>query len=734
MTFKWFNLCLVTFFSFGFFFNAKSSKKIKIYKTKEEIILDGKLDELFWSNSEVASNFFQQFPNDSIQSTLKTEVRLAFTDKRIYLSAIMYDSVPERYIVNSLKRDYLGPNNEAIAFTFDTYNDQKNAFNFGVNPYGVQRESLIAKGGALLSPGVFNISWNSRWESYVKKYDDYWIVELSIPFRSIRYNSENRVWGFNVGRNNLAKSEWSNWTALPKGYFPYNLSYAGKVEFDSELPKPGKNIVLIPYVSGSGLNDNVSFENKKFKPEFGFDLKVGLTSSLNLDMTLNPDFSQVEVDAQRTNLTRFELMYPEKREFFIENSDLFSDVGDNINKPFFSRRIGISYDSIQGQYIQNPILFGAKLSGKIGENYRVGILNMQTQKLSSISQSAINYGMAIIERRILTNSRISSFLINKQPINNNANLSQSFNRVAGIELKLLSTNTSFSSDLYINKTFDNLKTKNTYSYGGNVMFNNSRLRITNYFSKVAENYNPEVGFIMRKNFFFYSPSIKYLFYPSSGIINNHGPEIDYEFYNHPMHGYSDKKFELKYSISLNNRSGFNFQFQREYTLLLYDFDPTRTGIDYLPLDSRYNYSRGSVSYNSNSQRLFSFKLNSSLGEFFNGNLYNYGLSLNYRIVPFVNIDLSYSNNKILLPYANSNLSSYSSRVEVSFNTELFLTTFFQYNSQIDNINLNTRLRWNFKPLSDIYIVYTDNYFAKGSNFFDLKNRSLALKLNYWINI
>ncbi len=359
---------------------------------------------------------------------------------------------------------------------------------------------------------------------------------------------------------------------------------------------------------------------------------------------------------------------------------------------------------------------------------------MQTQKLSSINQSAINYGMAIIERRILTNSRISSFLINKQPINNNANLSQSFNRVAGIELNLLSTNTSFSSDLFINKTFDNLKTKNTYSYGGNIMFNNSRLRVMNYFSKVAENYNPEVGFIMRKNFFFYSPSIRYLFYPSSGIINNHGPEIDYEFYNHPIHGYSDKKFELKYSISLNNRSGFNFQFQREYTLLLYDFDPTRTGIDYLPSDSRYNYSRGSISYNSNSQRLFSFKLNSSLGEFFNGNLYNYGVSLNYRIVPFVNIDLSYSNNKILLSYANSNLSSYSSRVEVSFNTELFLTTFFQYNSQIDNINLNTRLRWNFKPLSDIYIVYTDNYFAKGSNFFDLKNRSLALKLNYWINI
>ena len=427
-------------------------------------------------------------------------------------------------------------------------------------------------------------------------------------------------------------------------------------------------------------------------------------------------------------------MYPEKRQFFIENSDLFSDVGDDTNKPFFSRRIGISYDSTQGQYIQNPIIFGTKLSGKIGENYRVGILNMQTQKLSSINQPSINYGMAVIERRIFTNSRISSFLINKQPINNDANFSQSFNRVAGVELKLLSTNTNFSTDLYFNKTFDNLKTKNTYSYGGKLMFTNSRLRIMNYFSKIAENYNPEVGFIMRKNVFYYSPSIRYIFYPSTGLVNNHGAEVDYEFYNHPIYGDTDKKLELKYSISLNNRSGFFFQFQKEYTLLLYDFDPTRTGIEFLPSESGYNYNRGTISYNSSNQRLFSFKLNSSIGGFFNGDLYSYGLSINYRIVPYVNIDLSYNNNKILLPYANSNLSSYSSKVEVSFNTKLFLTTFFQYNSQIDNINLNTRLRWNFKPLSDIYIVFTDNYFAKGSNLFDLKNRSLALKLNYWINI
>ena len=723
--------------------NLFSSKKIKVYKTDSDIILDGVLDEPFWFDCELVDNFYQQFPDDSIKSKLLTEVRIAYSDQRIFLSGKMYDSVPEKYLINSLKRDFGGPENESVTFTFDTYNDQKNAFNFGITPYNVQREVLISEGGTSTwgggggrssGPSWFNSTWNTRWESYVKKYDDYWIVELSIPFKSLRYRKDSRIWGFNVWRNNVVTNEKSNWTTIPKGYNMYNLSYAGKIEFDTDLPFSGKNIILIPYISGSGFDDKIGLEDKKFKPEFGLDLKVGLTSSLNLDITVNPDFSQVEVDEQRTNLTRFELMYPEKREFFIENSDLFSDVGDYRNRPFFSRRIGITYDSIQEQYIQNPIIFGAKLSGKIGENYRVGILNMQTQKLSSINQQGVNYGMAVVERRIFSNSRISTFLINKQPINNDNFIFQSFNRVAGVELKLLSNNTNFSSDLFYNQSFDNFKTKNTYSWGGNAVYTNSKIRITNYFSKVAENYNPEVGFIRRKNIFFYSPSVRYLFYPEKGKVNNHGPEIDYEFYNHPVYGDTDRKLELQYSISLNNSSRFSFDLEKSYTFLLEEFDPTRSGVEYLPSETGYNYNRYSINYNSNTQKPFSFRLNSKVGGFFNGDIYTYGLSINYKFVPHVNMDFSYSNNKIKLPYASSNLASYSTKVEVSFNTKLFLTTFFQYNSQIDNINLNTRLQWNFKPLSDIYLVYTDNYFAKGSELFNLKNRSLALKFNYWINI
>ena len=724
-------------------FNLLSSKKIKVYKTDSGIILDGILDEPFWFDCELVDNFYQQFPDDSIKSKLLTEVRIAYSDQRIFLSGKMYDSVPEKYLINSLKRDFGGPENESVTFTFDTYNDQKNAFNFGITPYNVQREVLISEGGTSTwgggggrssGPSWFNSTWNTRWESYVKKYDDYWIVELSIPFKSLRYRKDSRIWGFNVWRNNVATNEKSNWTTIPKGYNMYNLSYAGQIEFDTDLPFSGKNIILIPYISGSGFDDKIGLEDKKFKPEFGLDLKVGLTSSLNLDITVNPDFSQVEVDEQRTNLTRFELMYPEKREFFIENSDLFSDVGDYRNRPFFSRRIGITYDSIQEQYIQNPIIFGAKLSGKIGENYRVGILNMQTQKLSSINQQGVNYGMAVVERRIFSNSRISTFLINKQPINNDNFIFQSFNRVAGVELKLLSNNTNFSSDLFYNQSFDNFKTKNTYSWGGNAVYTNSKIRITNYFSKVAENYNPEVGFIRRKNIFFYSPSVRYLFYPEKGKVNNHGPEIDYEFYNHPVYGDTDRKLELQYSISLNNSSRFSFDLEKSYTFLLEEFDPTRSGVEYLPSETGYNYNRYSINYNSNTQKPFSFRLNSKVGGFFNGDIYTYGLSINYKFVPHVNMDFSYSNNKIKLPYASSNLASYSTKVEVSFNTKLFLTTFFQYNSQIDNINLNTRFQWNFKPLSDIYLVYTDNYFAKGSELFNLKNRSLALKFNYWINI
>ena len=731
--------------SFNLFFfqsNSNNLKNITIYKTDQDIILDGNLDEQFWKKANLVDNFFQQFPNDSIIAEKLTEVRLAYSNTHLYISAVMYDSVPEKYIVKSLKRDFDGLTNESVTFTFDTFYDQKNAYNFGVTPYNVQREAVISEGGTSnwrpgggSSLGWFNRSWNTKWKSSVKKYDDFWITEISIPLRSIRYSREKQKWGFNVWRHNLKSNEQSNWTAIPRGYNDYNLSLAGELIFDGKLPKPGKNIILIPYLSGSAYNDFITNESKNFNPNIGLDMKIGLSSTLNLDVTVNPDFSQVEVDQQRTNLTRFELMYPEKREFFIENSDLFSDVGDYRIKPFFSRRIGIAYDSITNQYKQNPIIFGAKLSGKIGENYRIGLLNMQSSKLSSVGIPSTNYGMAVVERRILANSRISSFLINKQTINQQSNQqNQLYNRVAGVELKLLSKDTKISSDLYFNNSFDNYKTNNSFAFGGNAVYQDSQIRITNYFSKVGENYNPEVGFIRRKNVLFYSPSFRYLFYPKSGKVNSHGPDIDYEFYNHPKYKDTDRKFELEYSVNLINSSRFNLKFQRDFTLLLNNFDPTGTGIEYLQAFSKYRYNTLSFDYVSDYKRRFFIRFNSKIGEFFNGNIFSYDLSLNHKFVPYVNINLSIENNKIDLPYSSVNLTSYSSKIEVSFTTKLFLTSYFQYNKQIDNINFNTRFQWNFKPLSDIYLVYTDNYFAKGSTLFDIKNRSLALKLNYWINI
>ena len=740
---KWTHIFLIL--SFNFFFSlsyGKNLKNITVFKTDQDIILDGNLDEQFWKNANLVDNFFQQFPNDSIIAEKLTEVRLAYTDTHLFISAVMYDSVPEKYIVKSLRRDFDGLTNESVTFTFDTFYDQKNAYNFGVTPYNVQREAVISEGGTSTwglgggsSLGWFNRSWNTKWLSYVKKYKDFWITEISIPLRSIRYSKENQKWGFNVWRHNLKSNEQSNWTAIPRGYNDYNLSLAGELIFETKLTKPGKNIILIPYLSGSGYKDYITNESKNFNPDIGLDMKIGLSSTLNLDITINPDFSQVEVDQQRTNLTRFELMYPEKREFFIENSDLFSDVGDYRIKPFFSRRIGIAYDSITNQYKQNPIIFGTKLSGKIGDNYRIGLLNMQSSKLSSVGIPSTNYGMAIVERRILSNSRISSFLVNKQPIDKELNqINQSYNRVAGIELKLLSKDTKFSSDLYFNNSFDNNNTKNSFALGGNAVYQDSKIRITNYFSKVGENYNPEVGFIRRKNVLFYSPSFRYLFYPKTGKVNSHGPDIDYEFYNHPQYKDTDRKFELEYTLNMINSSRFNLKFQRDFTLLLNNFDPTGTGVEYLPALSKYSYNTISFDYISDYKRRFFVRFNSKIGEFFSGNIFSYDLSLNHKFVPYVNINLSVENNKIDLPYSSVNLTSYSSKIEVSFNTKLFLTSYFQYNKQIDNINFNTRFQWNFKPLSDVYLVYTDNYFAKGSNLFDLKNRSLALKLNYWINI
>ena len=291
----------------------KPGTELSIRKATGSIKLDGVLDEPDWQQAATAKDFFLNYPVDSLPPAFQTEARLTFDQHFLYISFVSYDNqVPS--VVQSLRRDFDFGLNDNVGIVIDPYNDYTNGFYFVISPYGVQLEGTISGGGAF--PENYNASWDNKWYSHVERYPDRWIAELAIPFKSFRYNSQVDHWNISLVRYDLKRNQASGWIAAPIQFIPASMAYSGKLVWQEPPPKAGTNVSVIPYMIGSTSEDRENKEPVVNKVNAGFDAKVGLTPSLNLDLTVNPDFSNVEVDQQVINLTRFEFQYPERRQFF----------------------------------------------------------------------------------------------------------------------------------------------------------------------------------------------------------------------------------------------------------------------------------------------------------------------------------------------------------------------------------------------------------------------------------
>ena len=312
----------------------KAGTGLAITKAKSAIVADGILNEEDWKVAAVATDFFLNYPVDSLPPSFQTEVRLTYDDNFFYLSFVCYDD-DRPNVVQSLRRDYEWSLNDNVGVYMDPFNDFTNGFYFNITPYGVQREGVMSGGGA--DPEGYNPNWDNKWYSSVKRLEDRWIAELAIPFKSFRYNRNQTEWNLNFVRQDLKRNQVSSWIAAPIQFFPSSMAFSGKLQWQSPAPHAGTNISLIPYAVTALSKDNEK-QTTDHTPNAGFDAKVAITPSLNLDLTVNPDFSTVEVDRQVINLTRFEFQFPERRQFFLENSDLFSAPGfTSISQPFFKK-------------------------------------------------------------------------------------------------------------------------------------------------------------------------------------------------------------------------------------------------------------------------------------------------------------------------------------------------------------------------------------------------------------
>ncbi len=748
---------LLTCFVFVAVAQNKPGTELPIRKAQGLITLDGKLDEPDWQHAAVAKDFYLNFPVDTAFAPFQTEARLTFDDHNFYLSFVCYDDqTPD--IVQSLRRDFDYDNNDNVGFTLGPYNDRINGFFFVITPRGVQMEGTVSGGGA--SGDNFSATWDNKWYSHVEKYEDRWIAEIAIPFKSFRFKSNLREWNINFIRWDRKRNLSSTWVAVPIQFDSGSFGYSGQLVWEDPSPAATTNISIIPYVAGlSSVDRQVSPRKRTSDLNAGFDAKIGVTPSLNLDLTVNPDFSQVEVDQQVINLTRFEFRFPERRQFFLENSDLFDQAGYPSARPFFSRRVGLTRDT-SNNIQQVPILYGARLSGSINKEWRVSALNMLTQEKEELGLPNQLYTVATVQRNFWKQSNISVTYVEKQSlgvsrfdslkyfneelwqakVNNNDTtwVLNDYNRVLTTDLELLSSDNRWYGSFYYSASFDpHLEGKNQSGFG----FINYRSRNfqTMYGEAfIQENYNAEAGFVPTRGVYpgFQNSftNIEGIFYPDSKHIVRMGPSLNAEISRIPGGSVTDKSLSLGYGFNFRNTSELEFSYFLTYQKLTNTFNPI-DGEKYTSFleGEDYTWAGVGIGYRSDQRKIFNFSTGINYGGFYNGNLLNVNGSLNYRYQPIGSVAIRYDYNAIDLPdnYGKEKLFLIGPRIDLTFTDKIFLTTFIQYNNLADNINLNARFQWRYKPASDFFVVYTENYLPQ---HLASKNRALVFKLTYWFNL
>jgi len=687
-----------------------------------KIIIDGKFDEPIWNQLEEHTGFYNYLPTDIGLATNQTVVKLFHNGEYLYVSATYNDSTSKTQ-VGTLKRDVSIAFSDAFIMILDTQNQQQNGYFFAVNSLGNQTDGLVGRSNENYN---LNFSWNAVWESKAVLNGNKKQYELAIPLKALNYNVNNATFGVQFYVRDIKNNSWTILKNVKRNYANLDLRFTEKFKV-AQLPSIATSrFTAIPSLT-SGYHKEMenNQESTSFKPSL--DVQYNLTSSLKLDATINPDFSQIDVDQQVTNLTRFALYFPERRNFFLENADLFSNLGVPGINPFYSRRIGAS----------SPIKFGAKLSGNVSSKTRIGFLNVQTGATKSVQSQ--NYGAVVLEQQLSKNFTTTGFLINRQETDA-TRFKGDYNRVAGLNLNYKSTNNKWVGVANVGQSFNDGLSNNNGFYNVGLWYNKRGLEWNASVKTVGKNYITDVGFtprlynfdainssIIREGYTQATAGVEYQrFYEKSKYVNS------IRFVNYKNNTYFDAlgnqtqaSHFLNSAIFFKDLSAIYYVYTYDVVDLKYGFDPLGNGKALLP--ERYAYGILKLGYNSANNQALRYRFNVQKGRYYNGSRTAAGAYLNYQLLPFANLEVSYDVNAIDLNELGKetfHLTRFTG--EVFFNNRLNWTTYVQYNTQRDNFNVNSRLQWEYKPLSYIYLVVSDNY----NQEIVRKTWGVAFKINY----
>ena len=707
---------------------------VRANRLTEPIRLDGQLDEAVYRDVLAITGFIQTLPDEGSPATEKTEAWITFDEENVYVSARLWDSAPEsEWVANEMRRDTPQlRNNDTFSASFDSYYDRRNAVNFFTNPLGARADVQH------INEGNANGDFNPVWDVRTGRFAGGWTVEMQIPFKSLRYRpGRSQIWGVQLRRAIRRKNEYAHLTLIPQSAVRGNSGSTAIIRVSRhatlvglEAPEASRNIEIKPYAISGMKTDRsaVPTVSNDGYADAGLDVKYGVTHNIAVDLTLNTDFAQVEADEQQVNLTRFQLSFPEKREFFLEgrgiyefaSARIFSSVSsENVPRLFFSRRIGLE----SGELV--PIVAGARVTGKVG-SFDVGALSLQTGEEKALGVESTNFTVLRLRRDIFRRSSVGVLFTGRSA----STVSDGSNQSLGLDADF-----SFFQDFYLSGYY--AKTRTPGLSGGD----QSYLASFNYRSdlwgaalehlRVGENFNPEVGFLRRRGFQETQATARFSPRPESiKAIRRLSFEasLDYlELIEEQLVG--SREGEAKFQIEFESSDVFDLTYTDSYEFLKEDF-PINPNVTVPP--GRYAFQDVEVGLSLGLHRWYSGSLTAQRGSFYGGDKTTVGLRTGrINVSARLSLEPSLSFNWVDLPQGSFRADLAVTRVNYAFTPRMFLSGLVQYSSGNNMISTNLRLRWEYRPGSELFVVYTEGRDTDVlDRFSELSNRGLTVKVNY----
>jgi hypothetical protein len=689
-------------------------------QVSEPIRIDGQLDEPLYRDVPPVTGFLQVEPRAGQPATEKTELWIAYDKDNVYVTFRNWESEPSRIVAKEMRRDTasMWGGDDIVSFIIDTFHDGRNGYQFALNSIGGHDDGQVS------NERQYNGDWNTVWDYKAARFDGGWVVEVALPFKSLRYGSGvDQTWGFNALRTNRWKNELSFLSPPPTARGQGGIQQTSLAAVVTGIKAPGgsKNLELKPYV----ISNTTTARNTARRlgtdvtGDVGGDLKYGLSQNMTLDVTWNTDFAQVEADTQQVNLTRFSLFFPEKREFFLENQGTFNfgSASGDVPLLFYSRRIGLD----GGQSV--PLNVGGRLTGRVGR-YTIGVMNLQTGEEDAVKALPTNFSVLRVRRDILRRSTIGVMATGRYGTQTSA----TDNAAYGVDATF-----GFFRNLTINSYWARTDARGTSktddtSYRGQLDYNADRYGLQLERLVVGRNFNPGVGFVRRpdieKSFALarFSPRPranrvirKYWFVGSTGYIQNGAGRLD------------TRTRDLEFDVDFANTDRFQMIWNNTHEFLPAPFR-IATGIT-LPTGP-YDYDNVHLQFNRAARRRVAGNVSVDRGTFYNGHKTGFGVSGGrVSVTPQLAFEPSYSVNRAELVQGNFTTQLAGLRAIVTPTAKMFTSAFLQYNSSTHSVSANVRLRWEYQPGSELFVVYNEDRDSEARGFPELSNRAFIVKVN-----